>query len=163
MSCYPTHYNVASCKYAHQIKQTTTSYGSAMLNEKGMVPKDKGWGGCQTMVMGEKPMCFHLVVICHLPCLTQPLQCLDFVSWGSYCMRKRGHGEASVLEGWCQYRWYACPAKNHHFSHAWSPLSHSHHRAFLLLVYSHSRREGSVLPLDGLFSPPVDLLILVTT
>ena len=31
-----------------------------MLNEKGMVPKDKGWG-CQTLVMGEKPMFCHLV------------------------------------------------------------------------------------------------------
>ena len=45
LSCYLAHYNVASCKYAHQLKtKTTTSYGSATLNEKGMVPKDKGWG-----------------------------------------------------------------------------------------------------------------------
>ena len=46
-------------------------------------------GGCQTLVMGEKLICYHLVG-CHLflvdlPCLTQPiqpLQCLELVSWG---------------------------------------------------------------------------------
>ena len=52
----------------------------------------------------------------------QPLQCLDFVSWGNYCMRKRGHGEVSILVGFCQFGWYACPAENHRFSHTWSPL-----------------------------------------
>ena len=39
-----------------------TNYGSATLNEKGMVPKDKGVGDVKPWFMGEKPMCFHLVV-----------------------------------------------------------------------------------------------------
>ena len=58
LSCHMAHYNLTSCKYAHQIKlKTTTSYGSATLNEKGMVPKDKGWG-CQTLVYGGKTHVF---------------------------------------------------------------------------------------------------------
>ena len=61
MSYYLAHYYVASCKYAHQIKQTTTSYDSATLNEKGMVSKDKGWGMSNLVLWGGKPMCCHLV------------------------------------------------------------------------------------------------------
>ena len=36
-------------------------------NEKGMIPKDKGVGGCQTLVYGGKSMCHHPVLIAHLP------------------------------------------------------------------------------------------------
>ena len=46
-------------------------------------------------------MFHHLCFVCHLSCLTQPLQplqCIDFVSWGSYCMRKRGHGKTWVWQ-----------------------------------------------------------------
>ena len=56
------------------------------------------WGMSNLGLWGERPMCCHPVVICHLPCLTQPLQCFDFVSWGSYCMRKRGHGGRQFWE-----------------------------------------------------------------
>ena len=69
MSCYLAHYNSASCKYAHQIKQTTTSYGSAALNEKGMVPKDKGWGMSNLNLWGKNP-CVATLLIFHRPLLT---------------------------------------------------------------------------------------------
>ena len=42
-------------------------------------------GGCQPWSMGGKPMCCHLVLICHIPCLIQPLKCLIVDGWGSYC------------------------------------------------------------------------------
>ena len=32
-----------------------------------MIPKDKGWGMSNLGLWGGKPICFHLVFICHLP------------------------------------------------------------------------------------------------
>ena len=92
-----------------------------MLNEKGMVPKDKGWEMSNLGLWGKNP-CVSTLFVFPPFLFHQPLQRLDFVSWDSYCMRKRGHGEASILAGCCQFRWYACLAENHHFSHTWSPL-----------------------------------------
>ena len=58
-----------------------------------MILKVKG-GGCQTLVYGGEPMCYHRCLICHLP-LSHPTSSM-FVELveGSYCLRKCGHGEA---------------------------------------------------------------------
>ena len=78
-------------------------------------------GDVKPWSLGGKPMCFHLAV--SIPSsLVNLFNVLILLVGGSYCMRKRGHGEASILAGCCQFRWYACLAENHHFSHAWSPL-----------------------------------------
>ena len=78
-------------------------------------------GDVKPWSMGEKPMCFHLVV--SMPSsIVNLFNVLILLVGGSYCMRKRGHGEASILAGCCQFRWYTCPAENHRFSQTWSPL-----------------------------------------
>ena len=64
-----------------------------MLNEKGMVPKDKGWGDVKPWFMGGKPMFYYLVVsppllFCHLVDFPSSLVNLFNAlagGWGSYC------------------------------------------------------------------------------
>ena len=66
-------------------------------------------------------MCCHLAK--SMPSsLVNLFNVLILLVGGSYCMRKCGHGEASILAGCCQFRRYACPVENHRFSHSWSPL-----------------------------------------
>ena len=107
-----------------------------------MVPKDKGWG-MSNLGYGGKTHVFPPCAFATFPCLIQPLQCLCFVSWGSYCMRKCEHGEASVLAGCCQFGRYACPVENLHFSHAGlhSPMVCSSSRR---VVVCSSSRGGKV-------------------
>ena len=75
MSCYPAHYNSASCKHAHQIKlkpQPATAVQHWM--KRAWSQRIRGWG-MSNLGYGEKPMfhhlcCFVTLLIFHLPLLT---------------------------------------------------------------------------------------------
>ena len=98
-------------------------------------------GGCQTLVMGKNP-CFITFVVCHLSCLTQPLQplqCLDFVSWGQLLHEETWAWKNVGLAGCCQFGQYACPAENSRFPHAGL---HSPHGRLLSRLVSSSSRAG---------------------
>ena len=51
-----------------------------MLNEKGMIPKDKGWGMSNLGLWGKNP-CVTTLCVCHLSCLIQPLPTSLMFCW----------------------------------------------------------------------------------
>ena len=104
-----------------------------------MVPKDKGWEMSNLGYGGKTHMFCHLSFVCHLSCLTQPLQCLDFVSWGHLLHEETWAWKNVGLAGCCQFGQYACPAENFRFPHAGL---HSPHGRLLSRLVSSSSRAG---------------------
>ena len=131
------------------------------MNEKGMVPKDKGWG-MSNLGYGEKthvlPPLFVTFLV--LPNLSNLFNVLTLLVGGSYCMRKRGHGKTWVKRKAIPLssprlhsphgRWFSHPIAHPHaqvFSHAelWSVLPHAEGK------FAHSCvPRWSVHPPDGL-------------
>ena len=71
-----------------------------------MIPKDKWWGMSNLGLWGKNPCVATFVLFATFPCLIQPLQCLDFVSWGqllheeTWAWENVGFGRMlSVLDG----------------------------------------------------------------
>ena len=101
-------------------------------------------GGCQTLVMGEKPMCFHLVLFCHLPLSHPTSSMLCFVSWGSYCWVVVGVAGLSILAH-VPTPPADSPLHSRGVEETLSTLPHFYSPPFLHSVYSSSRRNESLV------------------
>ena len=96
------------------------------------------------MVYGGKTHVLPPCLFCHISCLTQPLQpiqCLEFVSWGQLLHEETWAWEGASFVGCCQFGRYACPVENLRFSHV--GLHSPHGRLPSRLVCSSSRRGRS--------------------